>query len=157
MTIVLRPVGSDNWEEAAGLKVRDDQSDFVAPNVWSIAESKFYDALRPMAIYDDETMVGFLMYGLDPQDGQYWLYRFMIDQRFQGRGLGRAALNRFIDLLKRTPGCTGVNVGYDPANAPAERLYLSAGFQKTGVAAWGEHTARHDLSRPEEEPLISDQ
>jgi diamine N-acetyltransferase len=156
MTIVLRPITKDNWEEAAGLRVRDDQSDFVAPNVWSIAESKFYDALQPMAIYDGETMVGFLMYGLDPQDGQYWLYRFMIDQRYQGRGLGQAALNRFVDLLKRTPGCTEVNVGYEPANSPAERLYLSVGFQKTGVAPWGELTARLDLARRQENRSTND-
>ena len=147
MTIVLRPITKDTWEEAAALAVREDQSDFVAANVWSIAESKFYDALHPMAIYDDETMVGFLMYGFDPQDGQYWLYRFMIDQRYQGRGLGRAALDRFVDLLKRTPGCTAVNVGYDPVNTPAERLYLSAGFEKTGIAPWGELTARLSLAQ----------
>ncbi|SRR5215204_2104943 len=146
MTVVLRPITKDNWEEAAELKVREDQTDFVAPNVWSIAESKFYDALEPMAIYDDERMVGFLMYGRDPQDNQYWLYRFMIDQRYQHRGLGRAALTRLIDLLDRTPGCTSINVGYDPANSHAERLYLSLGFEKTGKAPWGELTARLDLA-----------
>jgi diamine N-acetyltransferase len=145
MTVVLRPITKDNWEEAADLKVREDQADFVRENVWSIAESRFYDALQPMAIYDGETMVGFLMFGLDPQDRQYWLYRFMIDQRYQGHGLGRAALTRLIDLLKRTPDCTGINVGYDPANTPAERLYLSAGFEKTGTAPWGELTARLDF------------
>ncbi|HEY7035635.1 MAG TPA: GNAT family N-acetyltransferase [Thermomicrobiales bacterium] len=142
MTIVLRPITKDNWEEAAGLRVREDQSDFVAPNVWSIAESKFYPALQLMAIVDDDTAVGFLMYGIDPQDGQYWLYRFMIDGRYQGRGFGRTALARLIDLLRRTPGCTALNVGYDPANVVAERLYLSAGFEKTGLAPWGELTAR---------------
>ncbi|MEA2513624.1 MAG: diamine N-acetyltransferase [Thermomicrobiales bacterium] len=142
MTVVLRPITKDNWEAAAGLRVREDQADFVAPNAWSIAESKFYDALQPMAIYDDETMIGFLMYGLDPEDGQYWLYRLMIDQRYQRRGLGRAALARLIDLLRRTPGCGGVNVGYDPANTGAEQLYLSLGFVKTGLAPWGELTAR---------------
>jgi diamine N-acetyltransferase len=145
MTIVLRPITKDNWEEAAGLQVREDQADFVAPNAWSIAESKFYPALQPMAICDDETMVGFLMYGVDPQDGQYWLYRFMIDRRYQRRGLGRAGLARLIDLLGRTPGCTGLNVGYDPKNLVAERLYLNAGFVRTGLAPWGELTARHSL------------
>jgi diamine N-acetyltransferase len=142
MAIVLRPITKDNWEDAARLRVREDQTDFVAPNVWSIAESKFYPALEPMAIYDDETIVGFLMHGVDPQDRQHWLYRFMIDQRYQGRGLGHAALARLIELLRRTPGCTGVNVGYDPANVVAERLYLSAGFEQTGLASWGELTAR---------------
>jgi diamine N-acetyltransferase len=148
MTIVLRPITKDTWEEAAGLKVREDQTDFVAPNAWSIAESKFYPALQPTAIYDDDTMVGFLMYGIDPQDRQYWLYRYMIDHRYQGRGLGRAALTRLIDLLRRTSGCACLNVGYDPANVVAERLYLSAGFEETGMASWGERTARLTFTSP---------
>ena len=49
-------------------------------NVWAIAESKFYDALKPTGIYDGGTMVGFLAYGRNPHDDQYWLYRFMIDE-----------------------------------------------------------------------------
>src|SRR6266508_5907444 len=106
MAIVLRPVTRENWEEAAGLQVREDQTDFITPNVWSIAASKFYDALQPMAIYDNVTMAGFLMFGRDANDGKFWLYRFMIDRRFQGRGYGRAALSRLIDLLRHTPGCT---------------------------------------------------
>lgn len=142
MNVVLRPITKDNWEEAAKLQVRPDQTDFIAPNVWSIAESKFHNALEPMGIYDDDTIVGFLMYGRDPRDNQIWLFRLMIADTFQGQGYGRQALNRLIDLLKRTPDCTGVNVGYELGNDVAERLYLSAGFVKTGVASWGELTAR---------------
>jgi diamine N-acetyltransferase len=140
--VVLRLITSRNWEDAANLSVRDDQKDFVAPNVWSVADSKFHDALEPMAIYDGETMVGFLMYGLDPEDNRHWLYRFMIDRRFQGRGYGRAAMERLIALMKRIPGCTGISVGYEPENLAAERLYFSLGFVPTGMAPWGEKTAR---------------
>ena len=46
-----------------------------------------------MAIYDGTEMVGFLVYGRDPADERYWLYRFMIDRRHQGKGHGKAALN----------------------------------------------------------------
>jgi diamine N-acetyltransferase len=142
VSVVLRPLTSRNWEDAAQLTVRDDQKRFVAANVWSIAESKFHSALEPMAIYDGGTMVGFLMYGLDPQDKQHWLYRLMIDQRYQGKGYGRAALERLIAIMRRVTGCTGLNVGYEPDNVAAERLYFSLGFQPTGMADWGEKTAR---------------
>ena len=66
--IVLRPITKDNWQAAAELTVRDDQVGFVMPNAWAIAESKFYDALKPTAIYDGGTMVGFLAYGRNPHD-----------------------------------------------------------------------------------------
>jgi diamine N-acetyltransferase len=95
-----------------------------------------------MAICHHRRIVGFLMYGLDPQDHRHWLYRFMIDERYQGQGYGTAALEALLGLLKQLPGCTELNVGYDQANLAAERLYLKRGFEKTGVAPWGELTAR---------------
>lgn len=142
MVIRLVPIDKSNWEDAAQLQVRDDQADFITPNVWSIAESKFHEALKPTAIFDGRRMVGFLMYGRDPQDNRYWLYRFMIDRRYQGRGYGAAALRVLIAQLQRIPGCAELNVGYDPHNHAAERLYLRLGFEKTGIAPWGELTAR---------------
>jgi len=144
--IVLRPITRDNWEDAAGLSVHDDQVDFVMPNAWSIAESQFDEELKPTGIYDGGKMVGFLCYGINPRDGHFWLYRLMIDAELQQKGYGRAALNRLIDLLRRTTNATELNVGYDPRNEVAERLYLSLGFAKTGVAPWGELTARLDLT-----------
>ena len=146
MTIILRPLTRENWEEAAGLAVAEDQAAFITPNVWSIAASRFYEALQPMAIYDGATMVGFLMFGRDVNDGKLWLYRFMIDRRYQGRGFGRAALARLIELIRQTTEWTEINVGYDPANAVAERLYLGAGFARASVAPWGEQTARLSLT-----------
>ncbi|MGH2560456.1 MAG: GNAT family N-acetyltransferase [Thermomicrobiales bacterium] len=140
--IRLVPIDKDNWEDAANLRVRDDQAEFIAPNVWSIAESTFYDALKPTAILNDRQMVGFLMYGRNPQDDQYWLYRFMIDRDKQGMGFGAAALALLIDRLKQCPDCTELNVGYHQDNLAAERLYLRLGFQKSGTAPWGELTAR---------------
>jgi diamine N-acetyltransferase len=144
--IVLRAITKDNWEDAARLSVRNDQIDFVMPNAWAIAEAKFYDALKPTAIYDGGTMVGFLAYGRNPHDDKCWLFRFMIDANHQRKGYGRAALLRLFDLLRKTTDCTELNVGYDPNNTVAERLYLSVGFEKTGVAPWGELTARVDLT-----------
>lgn len=144
----LVPIDKSNWEEAAKLQVREDQVDFVAPNVWSIAESHFYPWTRPRAIYDGATMVGFLVYGRDPEDDEYWLYRFMIDQRYQGRGHGARALRALIAEIRRQPGSHGISVGYQPDNAVAERLYFHAGFKPAGMASWGERLARLEFEDP---------
>ena len=142
MAIVLRPITKENWNTAAKLEVREDQRDFITPNVWSIAEAQFHPWTRPLAIYDGGVMVGFLMYGKDPEDDQFWLYRFMIDRRQQGKGYGKAALRALIARLRALPDCAGITVGYQPDNVAAERLYLSAGFAKGPPAPWGEATAR---------------
>jgi diamine N-acetyltransferase len=142
--IVLLPITVQNWETAAALEVDDHQKNFIRSNAWSIAESRYHPELNPMGIYRGGTMVGFLMYGSAEQDGSAWLFRFMIDRKYQGQGLGKEALQRVIRRM-RDDGYTEINVGWDPANTVAERLYLNHGFEPTGVAAWGEKTARLQL------------
>lgn len=146
MAIVLRSITKQNWETAAKLEVREDQRDFITPNVWSIAEAQFHPWTHMLAIYDGGVMVGFLMYGKDPEDDRYWLYRFMIDRRYQGKGFGKTALRQLIERLRALPDCTGITVGYQPDNLPAERLYLAAGFEKGPPAPWGESTARLEFT-----------
>lgn len=60
----------------------DDQQGFVASNMLSLAQAKVQDECVPLAIYDDDAMVGFVMYAKDRTDHQHWIYRLMIDQRF---------------------------------------------------------------------------
>ena len=143
--IELKPITRDNWQEAARLEVSPDQHDFIEANIWSIAESRFYEELTALAIYDGRVMVGFLMWGFSPEDGRPWLYRFMIDQQYQGKGYGAAALRILISQLRKE-GLPELNVGYHRDNVVAEKLYLNAGFQKRGLAPWGELMARIDFA-----------
>ncbi len=139
--IVLIPITVQNWETAASLELEPEQRGFVRSNAWSIAESLYHPELKPFGIYRGGTMVGFLMYGTAWQDGSVWLFRLMIDRNYQGQGLGKEALERVIRRM-RDEGYTDVNIGWDPENEIAERLYLKAGFESTGMAPWGEKTAR---------------
>lgn len=139
--IVLIPITVQNWETAASLELEPEQRGFVRSNAWSIAESLYHLELKPFGIYRGGTMVGFLMYGTAWQDGSVWLFRLMIDRNYQGQGLGKEALERVIRRM-RDEGYTDVNIGWDPENEIAERLYLKAGFESTGMAPWGEKTAR---------------
>lgn len=138
--IVLIPITVQNWEKAAELELEPHQQHFVRSNAWSIAESLYHPELKPFGIYRGGTMVGFVMYGTAWQDGRVWLFRLMIDKHYQGQGLGRETLARIIRKM-RDEGYTEVSVGWDPENEVAERLYLKAGFEPTGMAAWGEKTA----------------
>lgn len=142
--IVLIPITVQNWETAASLELEPAQVNFVRSNAWSIAESLYHPALKPFGIYRGGTMVGFLMYGSAWQDGTAWIFRLMIDRRYQGQGLGKEALERAIRRM-RDEGYTEVNIGWDPENDIAERLYLRAGFEPSGIAPWGEKTAKLKL------------
>jgi diamine N-acetyltransferase len=71
----------------------------VASNLYSLAESKFQSNMKPLAIYHDEVMVGFLMYGIDPDDDNYWVYRLMVDREFQRKGYGKGAMKLLLEHL----------------------------------------------------------
>ena len=54
--------------------------DLSRPIAVSIGQAYVQPELEPLAIYAGDTPVGFLMYCVDRDDGEYWLYRLMIDR-----------------------------------------------------------------------------
>ena len=144
----LRPVTKDNWRELIRLQVRDDQKNFVAPNVNSIAESQFgYDEaeyghwdFHPFGIYEDDTPVGFLMYGFNyahPQR-QAFIIRLMVDDKFQGKGYGRFGMQQILEYFRADERIKTVGISYEPENEAARRLYASLGFVEPGEMLEGE-------------------
>jgi len=138
--IDLREITADNWEQVANLKVHDDQQAFVAPNLYSIAESKFYPGVEIRAIYAHGELVGFIMWGPDPAHNppEMWIWRFMIDAKQQGYGYGRAAMQAALDQLRAQPGVDAVYLSFEPHNVGADRLYTGLGFERTGRVEYGE-------------------
>ena len=140
MSVELRPLAKQNWEAAAELKLGADQTEFVAENLWTIAETQFYPWVERRVIVADGDIVGLAAYGRDSERTDWWLYRFMIDRDHQRKGYGRAALTALIAEW-RGRSIPRVTVGYHQRNDAAERLYLSAGFVPGPDAPWGEKTA----------------
>jgi len=64
----LREITMENFHNCLDLKVNEDQKNFVASNMYSLAEAKADGVSVPLAIYDDETMVGFVMYNFDTKN-----------------------------------------------------------------------------------------
>ena len=153
-TITLRAVTSDNWRETLTLTVRPEQQRFIseyAP-VAAIALAKAYIrpggmTWTPYAVYSGAMMVGFFVMAYEPDTSDhYWLFHFFIDQRHQGRGYGRAAMQRIIELVRREyPQCRALLLTVHPENLAAQRLYTAAGFQPTGGERWGEPVYRLTL------------
>ncbi len=134
-TVQLVDLSRENWVACSRLQLAADQVGFVAPNVDSIAESKFEPHYVPKAICADEEVVGFLMYcpETDPPDPRlFWLFRFMVAASYQRRGYGKAALHLAIEDM-RARGAQRIRTMHKPTNAAASRLYAAAGFQEIGV------------------------
>ncbi len=138
--VTLQEITRQNWIGAVKLKVDREQENFVASNLFSIAQAKVEPYWHPMAIYADDTMVGFTMYGFEEEgrhlDG-YWICRLMIDSRFQGKGYGKAAMQLVIDELA-AEGAERIFISFEPENTVAESLYSGLGFEDTGEIEGGE-------------------
>ena len=146
MGVSLRPVTRENVRACINLKVEPGQENFVAPNDYSIAEALAEPDLSPLAICDGDAVVGFAMYGQDPDTDRWWIIRFMIDADHQGKGIGTAALRALVELIAERHGCAELFLSYVPGNAVAERLYARVGFVPTGELEGDEIVAR--LDRP---------
>jgi diamine N-acetyltransferase len=148
MDITFRPVTRENFSAVIELTVRPEQADFVASNLYSLAEAAIEPTWTPLAIYAGDDLVGFAQFGRDDETGRWWLMRYMIDAQHQGRGYGTAALPVLIDLMIERHGCGEIFLDYSPSNDVAERLYARMGFVPTGEVEEGEIEARLGLVHP---------
>lgn len=130
MNITLRNINENNWKKCIHLKVSEDQERFVATNENGLALAYAHKEMNPRAIYNDDNMVGFIMYARDPDDGFYYINRFMIDSKYQRKGYGRVAMQLILEQLK-TEGVTTLDILHRPDNKVAIKLYQSFGFELT--------------------------
>ncbi|OAB40003.1 hypothetical protein PMSD_02830 [Paenibacillus macquariensis subsp. defensor] len=132
--IELKVVDRNNWITCIRLKLKEDQMKFIAPNLYSIAQSKVEPNLLPYAIYANKEMIGFALVDSepDPKDLCHWIPRFMIDASFQGQGYGKASMKTIIEQMKTMTNIVAIRISFDPDNDSARALYLKMGFMDTG-------------------------
>ncbi|GAB6989871.1 GNAT family N-acetyltransferase [Paenibacillus pini] len=136
MNIQLKDITAENFNECVSLKSYDTKErllfeEHVASNAFSLAQAKVEVEWLPKAIYYNETMVGFAMYGLDKKQGFYFITRLMIDYKHQGKGIGKQAMLKIIEVMKGFP-CKEIYTSFVSSNEGAKKLYTSLGFEYTG-------------------------
>ncbi len=152
MTIQLKVVNRENWEESLKLKVGVHQEKFVPSVAVSLAKVSIkpdgdnVDYL-PFALYSDETMVGFIMHAFEESTtDMYWINGFLIDESQQNKGYGKAALLEMVRWIEnRFPQCEEIRLTVYKENKVASDLYQSIGFQPTGQVYGEEDVWRLEL------------
>lgn len=147
--VTLQEIDRDNWGDIMDLSLRLEQGGLSAPNFHVIGEYGEPSYVQ-VGIYSGSQIVGFAMYGFDPDEQQYWIYRLMIDQAEQHKGYGRAALVEIITRLRENPDCDAIYMGHRPENMVGASLLGSFGFRRTGQMLYGEFITRLDLKNPEQ-------
>lgn len=138
----------------------EDQKDFVAENIQSLVEAyatrnEGNNAL-PLAVYADDTLIGFVMIGKGTVGNEeesdlikenYSLWRLMIDHKYQGKGLGKQTMDAVMALIRTFPfgEAKKVWLSYEPENTRARKLYHQYGFVENGQMCGNEIVAVYEL------------
>ncbi|MBQ9468930.1 MAG: GNAT family N-acetyltransferase [Clostridia bacterium] len=163
--IHLEKVTEDNVEAIVDLNVSKEQRKYVASNTWSLIDAYLSLAegkpVFPFGIYNGKTLVGFIMisysndwtgyerdawlnsenYRFYKDKYYYYVWRFMIDKRFQRHGYGREALRLALEFMRTFP-CGEAEycvISYEPTNEPAKRFYGSFGFEELNEPGYYEN------------------
>ena len=131
----LRKITLDNFQECISLEVNENQKEFLATNVKSLAQAYVNPNLFPFAIYDGAVMgyiqpqlpmIGFVMYEI--VGGIGFILRLMIDSKYQQQGYGKATMLEVIRRLKLYPEVELIATSYKRGNEAASKFYRSIGF-----------------------------
>jgi diamine N-acetyltransferase len=156
--VQLRDIATEDEVEAVmGLRRGPGQDRYLGSMI-----SHFEDAIedaeacpRMWSIHDADQLVGFAMISdgipqetLDADDtlvGPYFLWRLLIDHRFQGRGYGRATIDAVVDYVRTRPNAVVLLTSCKAGDGSPQPFYLRYGFEKTGRVMWGEDLLSLDL------------
>ncbi len=133
MNIEFRVIDKSNYNQCIKLKISEEQKRFVATNIFSLVQSAYEPNLYPLGVYKNDKMVGFILYDFDDEINGWSMSRFMIDEKFQNQGIGKAALNKFIKFFIEQYGHKKLYTSAEVDNTIAVNLYESMGFEKKEV------------------------
>jgi diamine N-acetyltransferase len=135
--VVLRPLTEENRPALEALRVATAQRAFVSSVTDSLAEAERYADANPLVfgLYDRETPVGFVMIADDVDDPDYiahFLWKLLIDERFQRRGFGTAALD-LVAAYFRSRGVPTMWTSAGEGEGSPIPFYERYGFVRDGV------------------------
>ena len=126
--INLRDITKRNLISIIDLDVSEHQKDQVASNAVSIAQGHYSNSAWFKGIFNDDIAVGFVMLDLIIEKNKCFLWRFMIDKKYQGKGYGKIALTQVIDYVKSLNVFDEIKTSYVPSENGAEEFYKNFGF-----------------------------
>lgn len=126
----FREINKSNYMECILLKVKKEQETFVADNARSLLEAIYEEEIYVRGIYDNDTMIGFVLFDYDTSIPGWSMSRFMIGEQYQNRGYGKKAVIEFIKYFKETIKADKLYISVELDNKVAYNMYKSLGFKE---------------------------
>jgi GNAT superfamily N-acetyltransferase len=137
--VSLREITDQNREAVVALRVSPSQEGYVSSVADSLEEAHDTPEGNPWyrAIYADDQLVGFVMlsWNVTPDPpriiGPWFLWKLLIDERYQGCGYGRDAVRLVADIA-RDQGASVLLTSYVAGARSPNSFYSQIGFVPTG-------------------------
>jgi diamine N-acetyltransferase len=147
LDVSLQPVDASTWRAVADVAPLPGQEQWVAPVTRYLCLCLYGGVWQPLAVVEGDEVVGFVMWGLDEEEGSHWIGGLVVDARHQRRGIGRATVVAVLRMFEGLDGHREAALSYGPDNLVARRLYARLGFVETGEESDGELVARRPRDR----------
>ena len=145
--VALRPLSESNRQAAEALRVAPGQERFVSGVAESLREAVEHPGAHAVCwvIYDDDTPVGFVMIADEVTSPDYiphYLWKLLIDERYQRQGFGTATLDLIVEYFRRRPGVEVLTTSAGQGDGSPVTFYERYGFERSGDVSDGEVVLR---------------
>ena len=157
--VSLQAITDKNREAVVSLSVSENQRVFVADNAKTMRQAGEAPEAWLRAIYADDDAVGLVLVHDEHlreqprESGYYFLWRLMIDHRFQKSGYGSRALDLVVNYVRSRPHARRLLSSYHAGPGGPEAFYLRYGFRPTGNIVEGEVEIELSLDKSIDESI----
>lgn len=127
----IKVVDESNYNACFNINVKDEQEKFITNPIKCLAKAYVYrEFVYPFAIYNDDLVIGFVMIRFNKEFNNYFIWQFMIDEKYQGKGYGKQAMKRVLEWIKSDGKSNEVVTTYIEGDDIAKNLYTTLGFKE---------------------------
>ncbi len=152
--VSLRPLSESNRRAVDALRVSPSQERFVSSVAESLREAAEHPDADPVywVVHAGDTPVGFVMIADEVASPDYiphFLWKLLIDERYQRQGFGTATLDLIVEYFRGRPGVELLRTSAGQGDGSPIAFYERYGFERTGEVIDGEVVLSLRLSSPE--------
>jgi diamine N-acetyltransferase len=135
--VSLRPLSESNRQAVEALRVSPSQERFVRGVAESLREAAEHPDARALywAVHAQDTPVGFVMIADEvgsPDYMPHYLWKLLIDRRYQRQGFGTATLDLIVEYFRGQPGVDVLSTSAGQGDGSPIAFYERYGFERTG-------------------------
>ena len=130
--ITLVDITRENWRDIYALSPGKEGLKYTGSNSFNMLWGVYEPQWIVKGIAGDGVLIGCARYGPSAELPGIELIHFMIDERYQGRGYGKAAICVVAAEMFARFGVSEIYLSVDPNNDRARHVYESVGFRATG-------------------------